>query len=170
MSKILDKSSLAIRKLRRRRFSVAAISRACIYEEVLPPFKMKSEEVECQGKEIDQQIKRLGKQIGGFGGKFGLFQDDQVPLSMEPILIERFGMIAIALRLRIGKNGEKTARRWRSMCWPGSTTQSIRPSWWRSKAKSSGSPSNSYGNCIKTYSLYRIPSDTLGWDNNHAPD
>nr|VFJ45304.1 MAG: hypothetical protein BECKFW1821A_GA0114235_100930 [Candidatus Kentron sp. FW] len=74
----------------------------------------KMQETAEQMKETDRKIEELGritreqgKQIGGLGDKFGYFTEGLALPSMERILKERFGMTAIAPRIRLRKNGEE---------------------------------------------------------------
>lgn len=57
-------------------------------------------------KETDQQLKELGKQIGGLGEKFGSFTEGLALPSMAKILSERFGMEVISPSVRVKKQGE----------------------------------------------------------------
>ena len=57
-------------------------------------------------QEIDQQLKELGKQIGGLGAKFGSFTEGLALPSMEKILGDRFGMEVISPSVRVSKAGQ----------------------------------------------------------------
>ncbi len=57
-------------------------------------------------REIDQQLKELGKQIGGLGAKFGSFTEGLALPSMQKILGDRFGMEVISPSVRISKLGQ----------------------------------------------------------------
>lgn len=50
---------------------------------------------------IDQQLEKLGKEIGGLGNKFGYFTEGLALPSLERILTERFGMENISPRHRV---------------------------------------------------------------------
>jgi hypothetical protein len=57
-------------------------------------------------REIDQQLKELGKQIGGLGAKFGSFTEGLALPSMQKILGDRFGMEVISPSVRVSKFGQ----------------------------------------------------------------
>ena len=63
-------------------------------------------EAEKRMAEFNQQMKELGKQIGGLGAKFGSFTEGLALPSMTKILGERFGMEIImpSVRIRKGKD------------------------------------------------------------------
>lgn len=56
-------------------------------------------------QETDRQLRELGKQIGGLGDKFGSFTEGLALPSMTKILMQDFGMQAIAPRMRVRNNG-----------------------------------------------------------------
>ncbi len=55
-------------------------------------------------KETNNQLKELGKQIGGLGKKFGSFTEGLALPSMTKILRERFKMEVISPSVRVSKN------------------------------------------------------------------
>lgn len=63
-------------------------------------------EAEKRMAEFNQQMKELGKQIGGLGAKFGSFTEGLALPSMTKILGDRFGMEIImpSVRIRKGKD------------------------------------------------------------------
>nr|VFK47372.1 MAG: hypothetical protein BECKTC1821E_GA0114239_10836 [Candidatus Kentron sp. TC]VFK49955.1 MAG: hypothetical protein BECKTC1821D_GA0114238_10858 [Candidatus Kentron sp. TC] len=87
---------------------------AITYEQVLSLFEKYAEAAERRSRdfdrgfeETDRQLKELGRRIGGLGDKFDYFTEGLALPSMERILKEQFGMIAIAPRLYIRENGEE---------------------------------------------------------------
>jgi flagellar biosynthesis GTPase FlhF len=63
-------------------------------------------EAALRKRELDIQLKELGKQIGGLGAKFGSFTEGLALPSMEKILGDRFGMEVISPSVRVSKAGQ----------------------------------------------------------------
>lgn len=57
-------------------------------------------------RQLRQQLKELGKQIGGLGEKFGGFTEGMAFPSMTKILTERFGMEFVTPRVKVKKGSE----------------------------------------------------------------
>ena len=58
-------------------------------------------------KETDDQIKELGKQIGGLGRKFGSYTEGLALPSMQHILQDKFHMEIISPSVRVKKGGDE---------------------------------------------------------------
>ncbi len=56
-------------------------------------------------EENDRQLRKLGKQLGGLGEKFGSFAEGMALPSMTRLLEKRFGLNNIAPRYRVKKGG-----------------------------------------------------------------
>lgn len=76
-----------------------------IMQETARRMQASKEETDRQLRETDGQIRELGKQIGGLGDKFGSFTEGLALPSMTRILMQDFGMQAIAPRMRVRNNG-----------------------------------------------------------------
>jgi hypothetical protein len=62
-------------------------------------------ETDRQQRETGRQLRELGKQLGGLGEKFGSFTEGMAFPSMTKILMQRFGMMVVAPRVRARRNG-----------------------------------------------------------------
>jgi septal ring factor EnvC (AmiA/AmiB activator) len=66
-----------------------------------------NEERKASSKQVDKQLKELGKQIGGLGRKFGSFTEGLALPSMQKILREQFKMEFISPSVRVKKQGQE---------------------------------------------------------------
>lgn len=57
-----------------------------------------------QMQETDRQLRELGRQLGGLGDKFGSFTEGLALPSMTKILMQRFGMLFVAPRVKMRRN------------------------------------------------------------------
>jgi len=70
-------------------------------------FQETRELIDRLAKETARDLKKLGKQLGGLGDKFGYFTEGMALPSMERLLRKRFGMTNVSPRHRVHDGGRE---------------------------------------------------------------
>lgn len=74
--------------------------------DLVAELSLSTSELRASQKETDRQIRRVDKQIGEIGNKFGYFTEGMALPSMEKLLKRKFGMTAVFPRAKFHRDGD----------------------------------------------------------------